>query len=193
MRRRAESVGDTRLRITEATMGLHTTIGPSRTTVAGIAEAAGVTRLTVYRHFADLDELFVACMGHWATLHPAPDPHAWQATGGLEQRARQALREVYAWYGEVGDDLTVFQRDRAWMPESAQERARERERDRVAALVDGLASDLDPEAASRLRAAAALVLALPTWRTLVVDHGLSVDEAVELGVRMLVAAGPTGR
>ena len=53
MRARQEAVDETRLRITEATMRLHETVGPAATTVSAIAEEAGVTRLTVYRHFPD--------------------------------------------------------------------------------------------------------------------------------------------
>ena len=53
MRRRAETTDDTRRRIVEATVALHGTVGPAATTVLGIAERAGVTRATVYRHFPD--------------------------------------------------------------------------------------------------------------------------------------------
>jgi AcrR family transcriptional regulator len=34
-------------------MSLHESVGPRATTVSAIAEGAGVTRLTVYRHFPD--------------------------------------------------------------------------------------------------------------------------------------------
>src|SRR5262245_53973304 len=61
MQRRAEQVDQTRQRIIDATVQLHGTIGPAATTIAGIAEAAGVTRLTVYRHFPDEATLFEAC------------------------------------------------------------------------------------------------------------------------------------
>ena len=80
MGRRAERVDETRERITAAAVRLHTTVGPSRTSIASIAEAAGVTRLTVYRHFADLDAVFDACMAHWAAQNPRPDADAWRAT-----------------------------------------------------------------------------------------------------------------
>ena len=53
MQRRAAQVDETRLKITEAAVRLHTTVGPSQTSIAAVAEEAGVTRLTVYRHFAD--------------------------------------------------------------------------------------------------------------------------------------------
>ena len=63
---RAEQVNRTRGRIVEATVHLHATIGLAATTVAGIAQQAGVTRLTVYRHFPDVEELFAACKEHWS-------------------------------------------------------------------------------------------------------------------------------
>ena len=44
----------------------------ANTTVADIARGAGVSRLTVYNHFADLSELFPACAAHYGTLHPLP-------------------------------------------------------------------------------------------------------------------------
>jgi AcrR family transcriptional regulator len=52
-RRRAEHEARTRERITEAAVKLHGTVGPARTTVAGVAREAGVQRATVYRHFPD--------------------------------------------------------------------------------------------------------------------------------------------
>src|SRR6476619_6543291 len=79
MRARQENVDQTRLRITEATMQLHEEVGPAATTVSAIAELAGVTRLTVYRHFPDDDALIAACSAHWRGLHPAPDLAGWAA------------------------------------------------------------------------------------------------------------------
>jgi AcrR family transcriptional regulator len=73
LKRRAERMAETRQRITEAAMELHGTVGPARTTVAAIAERAGVERLTVYRHFPDEQALFAACSSHWAQDHPFPD------------------------------------------------------------------------------------------------------------------------
>ncbi|MBA3358820.1 MAG: helix-turn-helix transcriptional regulator [Thermoleophilaceae bacterium] len=63
LKRRAELQEETRRRIVEAAIELHQTIGPAATTFTDIAARAGVGRVTVYRHFADEDELAGACSG----------------------------------------------------------------------------------------------------------------------------------
>lgn len=97
-RQRAESQSETRRRIVEATVELHETIGPARTTISGIAERAQVQRLTVYRHFADERALFSACSAHWAAENPLPDPVAWATVTDPLERLRVALREIYAFF-----------------------------------------------------------------------------------------------
>ena len=186
MSRRAELVEQTRQRIAEAAMRLHTTVGPSQASIAAIAEEAGVTRLTVYRHFRDQDELFVACMGHWATLYPAPDPTTWTSIPGLEARARHALAAVYAWYGEVGDQLYPIHRDIAAVPPYARAVMQGRSLAMAEAIVgrDGPTGDRRRS----LRAVAGHLVSLGTWRSLVVEQGLTAQEAVSLGVDWLAAA-----
>src|SRR3954453_10332472 len=76
LKRRAERQEETRQRIVDAAVELHSTLGPSRTTVQAIAEKAGVTRPTVYAHFPDERSLFRACSGHVAETTPPPDPTA---------------------------------------------------------------------------------------------------------------------
>jgi AcrR family transcriptional regulator len=98
LKQRAESVTGTRQRIVEATVELHTSLGPARTTISAIAERAGVQRLTVYRHFPDERALFEACSGHWAAQNPTPDPATWVAVDDPEERLRTALIEIYAFY-----------------------------------------------------------------------------------------------
>ena len=51
--KRAVKQDETRQRIVEATVELHSTVGPARTTVSQIAELAGVQRHTFYAHFPD--------------------------------------------------------------------------------------------------------------------------------------------
>src|SRR5688500_10745162 len=98
LKKRAEAQDETRRRITEATVELHGTIGPARTTISAIAERAGVQRLTVYRHFPDERALLGACTSHWRERHPPPDPGPWTAIEDPRERAERALGELYGWY-----------------------------------------------------------------------------------------------
>jgi AcrR family transcriptional regulator len=186
MTRRAEHIDKTRQRITEAAVRLHTTIGPARSSIASIAEEAGVTRLTFYRHFSNQEALFEACSGHWLASNPPPDATGWAAIADLEPRAAFALRELYRWFGAHGEELYPLYRDVDATP-SAALAARTRNNERIAeALIAGF--DGDPAHRPRLRAAARHVTGFWTWRSLVVDAGLSTDEAVDLGTRFLLAA-----
>jgi len=191
MRRRADQIDQTRLRITEAAVHLHTTVGPAATSIAGVAAEAGVTRLTVYRHFADLDALFVACTAHWRTLNPPPDAAAWPSIPDLEGRARRAFGELYGWYQAHADELSPIYRDLAVMPMSAQH-ARELENRMMAdAIADGHASagSATGDGGRLLRAADRHLVDFRTWRSLALEQGLEAREAVDLAVRVLVAVG----
>ena len=183
MQRRAEQVDETRLRITEAAVRLHTTIGPANTTIAGIADEAGVTRLTVYRHFADADAVFNACMGHWSSQHPAPDTAVWRGVGDLASRVRLALAQISDWYEETADDLAPIERDIAVVPQSA----RDRRNARVAAWIEAILGDA-PDPAGTLRAVVGHVVAVGTWRSLVRTQGLAPTTAVEIEVRWVLDA-----
>ena len=191
MRRRADLIGQTRQRITEAAVRLHTTVGPSATSFSAVAEEAGVTRITLYRHFPSKDALFGACMSHWRSLHPPPDPAAWRDTSPFGPRVHRALGELYRWYHENGEDLYPIYRDVAHTPESNQ-RARRANSDR---MVGALLSDADATGATtrRLRAAAGHAVSYWTWRSLAIDHGLSTREAAALAAQLVIGAtGPAG-
>src|SRR5512133_2458195 len=88
MSRRAELEELTRRRITESAVELHEELGPARTSIAAIAERAGVRRSTVYRHFPTEEALFAACSSHWRAANPAPDPTAWTMVADPAERTR---------------------------------------------------------------------------------------------------------
>jgi len=186
MRRRAELVDQTRQRITEAAVRMHTTVGPSEASLSAVAEEAGVTRLTLYRHFPTKDDLFAACMGHWRALHPPPDPNAWRRVRAFEARARRALEDLYGWYRENGADLYPIYRDSAHTPASNQQAREATDARMVNALLDGI--ERRGHARKQLHAAAGHVTGFWTWRSLVVEQGLTTGEAVDLAVRFLLAA-----
>jgi AcrR family transcriptional regulator len=96
--RRAGSKEATRRRIVEAAVELHSTAGPARTTVAQIAERAGVQRHTYYAHFPQERDLFLACSGLALERDPLPDVEAWQSTPAGLERLRCGLGDLYAWY-----------------------------------------------------------------------------------------------
>jgi len=63
VRRTAEDTAATRAALVDAALFTFARDGVDRATLAGIAEAAGVTRGAVYHHFADKDALLGAVLG----------------------------------------------------------------------------------------------------------------------------------
>src|SRR5256885_16777695 len=79
LKQRAQRQEETRQRIIDAAVELHTTMGLAQATISAVAERAGVERLTLYRHFPNEYELFVAFSNHYLLTHPFPDPMALRA------------------------------------------------------------------------------------------------------------------
>jgi len=187
-RRRAEREDETRRRITEATMELHETVGPARTTVSGIAALAGVQRATVYRHFPDEGALIAACSGEWTARNPLPDLGAWAAIDDPDARLRAGLDELYGWFDRTEPMVEQIGRDVAVVEALRDPVARFGEWFGAAA---GVLAAGRPEAGGRTAAALAHAVAFDTWRSLVRRQGLSRDGAVELMARLAAcAAGP---
>jgi AcrR family transcriptional regulator len=110
-KKRAEDVAATRLRITEAAVALHGTLGPSRTTMSAVAEQAGVERRTLYRHFPSEADLFAACSAHYFATNPWPDLGSWRAISDPTTRLVRALDELYAYYEQTEPMLGNVLRD----------------------------------------------------------------------------------
>lgn len=186
-RRRAELEDETRLRITEAAVDLHGSVGPARTTISAVAERAGVQRATVYRHFPDEQALFGACSAHWLAAHPLPDLAAWAAIRDPRERLATALDELYAWFERGEQMVEKTTRDAPLVP--AMRPAMEGFQAWLAAATDTVVRGRRERAARRrVRVAAGHALSFATWRSLARDHGLSRGEAVELMVALVAAA-----
>jgi AcrR family transcriptional regulator len=183
-RRRAESEQETRRRITEATVDLHHTVGPARTTVSAIAQRAGVQRATVYRHFPQDADLFAACSAHWLAAHPYPAPDGWGAIADPKRRTRVALGELYAYYRTAAPMLANVRRDAQLLPALAE--AASGAQHYFAAVEEILAAGWagDP---TRRRAALALAVDFGTWQTL--SARLSDADAASVMTRMVACAG----
>jgi AcrR family transcriptional regulator len=172
--KRAEREAETRRRIVEATVALHTSVGPARTTISAIADKAGVQRHTVYAHFPEEGTLFAACTSHWALLHPFPAAEPWEAAADPLERLALAVRDVWGWYADVESDLEIFFRDAELVPAVRADMTRYA--DGLTTIADRLAADLG--GSSTVRAAVGHALAFETWRSLVRREGLTTAGAV---------------
>jgi AcrR family transcriptional regulator len=190
LKRRAERQAETRRRIVEAAVELHTTVGPARTSVSAVAERAGIQRHTYYRHFPDERSLRLACSGLHQERDPFPDPDPWREIADPGRRLRRGLTELYGYYARNESLLAHLVRD-ADIDPPTREIIAARFGPPLAAIRETLAHDLTP-GGRRARALAALDLALDfnTWRSLVRRSGLGQRQAVEV---MVEAVGCLGR
>jgi AcrR family transcriptional regulator len=166
LKQRAEDMAETHLRITEAAIDLHGTVGPARTTLSAVAKRAGVERRTLYRHFPTEADLFHACSTHYFAANPFPELD----TENLER----ALGELYAYYERTAPMLGNVLRD-AEQVELAREAVAPLHAYLEAAadaLTTGRSSDL---AAGTLRHA----LAFSTWQSLTAN-GIARPDAARL-------------
>jgi AcrR family transcriptional regulator len=187
-RLRARLEEETRLRITEAAVDLHGSVGPARTTISAVADRAGVQRATVYRHFPDEEALFAACSSHWLARNPLPEPAAWAKIDDPDERLRVALGELYEWY-EIGEYmLEKTSRDVALVP--ALRPSMEAFGGWLDTASDALISGRPERGARRRRVRAAVghALAFETWRSFVSQQGMSRSETIELMGALAAAA-----
>lgn len=191
LKKRAEQMDETRLRITEAAIGLHGTVGPSRTTLSEVARRAGVERRTLYRHFPTEADLFAACSTHYFAANPWPDLGDWRAIRDPRERLERALDQLYAYYERTEPMFSNVLRD-AELVDFA--------RDAVAPL--GAFLDEAAEALiagrrvrggrrQRLRGAVRHALAFSTWRSLSAN-GIGRPDAVRLSTALVEAATRPG-
>jgi AcrR family transcriptional regulator len=170
--RRADQQADTRRRIVEATVDLHSEIGPALTTISMVAERAGVQRHTVYAHFPDERSLHLACSGLAMERSPLPDATLWEQITDRGERLRVGLEALYGWYERNAELAACVLRDAEFHPltrEIIDLRMGPQMRRYRDVLGEGLKA--------RQRAMLQLALSFYTWRTLTRDGDLSRDDA----------------
>lgn len=189
---RAERQDETRERIVDAAVAFHHTSGPAHTTDLAIAEKAGVTRRTFYRHFPDELSLFRACTSHSFEKWPPPQPDKWRRVADPKERLRLALGELYAYYRVAGAGLVVIMRDRPFL--RAELIALPGRADSLRAMPGVLLEPWKVRGRRRHMLAAALAhaTAVTTWQSLVMQQHLTSSEAVELLVALVLAAAHDG-
>jgi len=179
-KRRAELEEETRRRITESAVELHGTVGPALTSMSAVAERAGVRRSTLYRHFADEAALFEACGAHWMEANPRPDLDSWAEIPDPDERLREAMGEIYAYWRRTEPMISNLLRD-----EQTSETVRQRFsgfHDYMDAARDVLVRGRRERGAARGRVRAAIghALSFEVWRSLVREQGLGNSQAVDL-------------
>lgn len=109
--KRAQKQEETRLRIVEAAVDLHCSLGPAQTTVSQIAERAGVQRHTYYAHFPDEWSLLLACSGLALSRDPLPDVEGWAERPAGRTRIVEGLAELYGWFSRNEGQAACVLRD----------------------------------------------------------------------------------
>jgi AcrR family transcriptional regulator len=193
LKKRADEMAKTHVRITEAAIELHGTVGPARTTLSAVAKRAGVERRTLYRHFPTEADLFEACSTHYMAVNPWPDLDSWRAIRDPHKRLERALDELYAYYERTEPMFSNVLRD-AEIVDLA--------RDAVAPLqayLDEAAEALIGGRPARgrrrqlLKRALRHALAFSTWHSLA-TNGIERSDAAKLVTALVEAASaPDGR
>lgn len=173
---RTAQVDTTRRRIVDAAVALHGSVGPARTTIAGVAEHAGVTRMTVYRHFADDEALFSACSSHWLSQQQLPDPVSWFELPDPLERLHVGLTDLYRFYRGGESMLTRIYADWDVLPDRHRKELQDRNTYFREALLDPFSA---PGRSGLLRAVVGHAVSFWTWRSLCHDNGLSNRDAVQ--------------
>jgi AcrR family transcriptional regulator len=180
LRKRAEQQAETRRRIVEAAVELHSSLGPAATTFSMVAEKAGVQRHTLYAHFPDELSLSMACSGHVYDQDPLPDAAAWSGIKTTRERLKAGLSAIYGWYARHAALMACVMRD---MEHHAT--TREVVRLRVGPVIGGWHEVLGGKLNAKQRAMLHLALSFHTWRSLVQEAGLKPAAAIEAMVQAI--------
>jgi AcrR family transcriptional regulator len=178
LKRRAEAQAETRRRIVEAAVDLHSTVGPANTTVSMIAEKAGVQRNTFYAHFPDEWDMVMACSGHVVENDPLPNPEPWEALKTPNERLNVGFRAIYDWYARHKELLACVLRD-------AEHHAVTRKITelRFGPSMTRYLEVLGARLNAKQRAMLTLALSFHTWRTLTREAGMKQKDAVAAMVK----------
>jgi len=179
-RRRAESATHTRQAIVEAAVRLH---GKVITTLAAVADEAGVSLPTVNKYFPTREDLFDACTTHMITKLEYPSPETLSAIKNPAERLHRVVHDVYRLHEEsFGHTWTGYKLEDE-SPVMVQAMANYE--GLIATLAETLPYEYaagDRDTVTRFVRAALSPL---TYRALRLKNGLGFEEAVENMTRAL--------
>ncbi len=182
LKKRAEQQAETRQRIVDAAVELHSTVGPLATTLSMIAEKAGVQRHTLYAHFPDERSIFQACSAEAHERDPSPTADAWRDIPDRTERLTAALTDIYGWYERNAQLLSNVMRDVERHPMCRSSRSR------VAPVRKGWHDVLGEKLYAKQRTMLHIALSFFTWRTLTQQAGVKQAAAVTLMVEAVLKA-----
>lgn len=155
-----------------------------------IAERAGVSLATLYRHFPSVEELVTACgrLTNELVDPPSAETAATAFAGARTQRQRveRLVATTFAFYERAGRIVDNVRRDRSRLEPLAQ--SHQQLEEGLQALVDEALRPFRPS-----KRDAALVRALTdvrVWEALR-ERGLDADEAAETASRLILCAFPS--
>jgi AcrR family transcriptional regulator len=190
MKKRARDQEHTRQKIVAATVALHGSLGPGKTTISAVAEKAGVQRLTVYRHFPTDESLFLACSSHWLEENPPPDPEEWEDDLDAARMTATALASIYGYYRRTSSMWRLVYRDVDDVP--AMQGPLDEFHAYLRTIRDGLVAKWQPKGrkSKLLQATVAHMLAFGTWDSLQRQQ-LGDADIVRLGLQWISSAQPS--
>ncbi|HNP36234.1 MAG TPA: helix-turn-helix domain-containing protein [Woeseiaceae bacterium] len=183
-KQRAAQQQETRERIVDAAMALHEEIGPAATTISALADRAGVQRLTVYRHFANDQEIFQACSTKWMGRHPPPDLSAIPA-GNAAEATRAILLALYRYYDATQDMWHSLYQDLGKV--DGLDEAMGGFDDYLATAEKAVLSTWVPQRSKKLRATVRHALRFSSWQSLA-GQGLKPGSMATLVCTWIAAA-----
>ena len=186
MTKRAESVEETRRRIVEATVGLHTTKGFQATSWQDIAERADVAVGTVYYHFPTFDELIPACGALGVEMAAPPTGEIFRDLGGKQRRLERLVEELFAFYGRARGGIENMLREKDQIP-ALQRLAAEQDAETRSLI----AQALGPKAPKRELDVVDALLDFGVWLSLE-QRGIKNKQAVRLMTHLIGCATKTG-
>jgi len=183
LKRRAEQQAETRRRIVEAAVDLHSSVGPALTTLTMVAERAGVQRHTLYAHFPDEWSLYLACSGSTLERDPLPEAEPWRTIEDRGKRLRAGLSAIYGWYERNAELAGCVLRDAETHPLTKKITEM-----RFGPYLESYRDVLGAKLNAKQRAMLQVAISFFTWRTLVRESGLKEAAAVEAMVQAIDCA-----
>jgi AcrR family transcriptional regulator len=179
MTKRAEATEETRRRIVEATVSLHTTKGFEATSWQDISERAEVAVGTVYYHFPTFDELIPACSALGVQLSAPPTTAIFRGLRSRKARLEKLVPEVFAYFERARGGIHNVFREKDQIP--ALEKVVAEHRARMRELIQAA---LGPSSTKDHADLVEALLDFRVWESLT-DRGIGKEDSVQVMVHLL--------